>query len=133
MQISTEGTSAFSMQERLESDISTVFRESLGLVHVTLIREYRMQESEAVKLEEDLSVWFHRFCRRAGSPAPRDCRHFLLVMGCLFARGQQKFSVETGDRPFDERLARVLRRDPADVAREVSRPLKLLYHQLHTS
>jgi len=131
MQIGAVGTSALSPRDSLETGASAVFRESLGLIHTSLVEHYRLADPEARRLEKDLFVWFERFCRRPGSPPARECRHSLLVMACLFARGQQKFLVETGDRPFDEKLDRVLRRDPAEVAREVSRPLKLLYYRLH--
>jgi hypothetical protein len=49
----------------------------------------------------------------------------------VFARGNQRFRLETGQRAWEESLERLLRRDPADVAREASRDLKILYRGLH--
>ncbi len=117
--------------ESFEEEVSTVLRESLGLIHSTLTAQYQMGESEARELERDLAVWFERFCQRPGSPPARDCRHSLIVMTCLFARGHQRHRIEVGLRASNERLNRVLQREPVEVARDVSRGLKLLYHQLH--
>ncbi len=131
MQIGFEGAFSVTAEESVAEEISTVFRESAGLIHATLTTQYQMEESEARDLERDLAVWFERFCRRPGSPPARDCRHSLIVMTCLFARGHQRHRIEADLLEPNERLDRVLRREPVEVARDVSRGLKLLYHQLH--
>lgn len=120
-----------SRSPKLDEEAESVFRESKDLIREALTRHYRVEEREALSLEADLRDWFHRFCRRAGAPPPRDSRHTLLLMACVFGRGYQRYAIETGVRAFDERLDRVLRRDPAEVAREVTRTLKLLYRRLH--
>ena len=127
----------FSPQEDPEEDseeqVRIIFQESLGLVHSTFVTQYRMEESEARRLENDLSTWFQKFCRRPGLPPPSACRHNLIVMACVFARGLQRHRIESGAVEPDEWLDVVLRREPVEIAREVSRPLKILYHQLHDS
>ncbi len=128
-----EAVSAFLPAEDFEEQVRIVFRESLGLVHSTFVTQYRMEESEARRLENDLSTWFEKFCRRPGLPPPRDCRHNLIVMACVFARGHQRHRIEIGAVEPDEWLDAVLRREPVEIAREVSRPLKILYHRLHDS
>ena len=117
--------------QNLGEEISAVFKESAGSVREALVRHYRVEDREAAQLSADLKEWFDRFCRRAGAPSPREARHTLLLMACVFGRGYQKYRVETGARRAEERLERVLRRDPSEVAREVSRGLKLLYRRLH--
>lgn len=108
-----------------------IFRESLGLIRSTLTKTYRLPEAETSAVETDLHTWFVRFCERPGAPHPRESRHSLLVMACELARGIQRSRVETGRLEFDSRLDRILRRDPSEVAREVSRDLKILYYALH--
>jgi hypothetical protein len=114
-------------------EVRVIFQESLGLVHSTFVTQYRMEESEARRVESDLLTWFDKFCRRPGLPPPRDCRHNLIVMACVFARGHQRHRIETGAVEPDEWLEAVLRREPVEIAREVSLPLKILYHRLHDS
>ncbi len=126
-----EATLGFLREEDFEEQIHVIFQESLGLIHSTFVMQYRMEEAEARLLETDLSTWFDKFCRRPGLPPPRDCRHNLVVMACVFARGHQRRRIETGEVEPDEWLEAVLRREPVEIAREVSRPLKILYHRLH--
>lgn len=129
---SSEGSSALvSEGNRAPAQADVLFRESRGLLHRTLVARYRIPDSDAVVIEEDLRQWFVRFCERPGAPGAAGARHTLLVMACVFARGSQRFRLETGQRAWDETLERVLRRDPADVAREASRDLKILYRGLH--
>jgi hypothetical protein len=130
----TNGSSALvSPGERApaQAQAETLFAESRGLIHQTLVSRYRLPDSVAIQMEEDLRVWFVRFCDRPGAPRPADARHTLLVMACVFARASQKYRLETGERTWTEPLERLLRRDPADVARDASRPLKILYRRLH--
>jgi len=119
--------------EDFDEQVRIVFQESQGLVHSTFVTQYCLEESEARRLESDLALWFHKFCRRPGLPPPRACRHNLIVMACVFARGLQRDRIERGVLEADEWLDLVLRREPVEVAREVSRPLKILYHRLHDS
>jgi len=118
-------------EEDFEEQVRIIFQESLGLVHATLVTQYRIEESEAGRLERDLSVGFPKFCRRPGLPPPRTCRHNLIVMACVFARGLQRQRIENGAVEPDEWLDAILRQEPVEIAREVSRPLKILYHRLH--
>lgn len=128
-----QANSGLSSQGDFDEQVRIIFQESLGLVHSTFVTQYRMEESEAGRLENDLSTWFQKFCRRPGLPPPGACRHNLIVMACVFARGHQRHRIESGATEPDEWLDAVLRREPVEIAREVSRPLKILYHQLHDS
>lgn len=128
----TAGSSALVADgPRVPADAEILFRESRGLVHQTLLSRYRLPDSHAIHMEEDLRQWFVRFCERPGAPGSAGARHTLLVMACVFARGSQKYRLETGEREWDEPLERLLRRDPADVAREASRGLRILFPRLH--
>jgi hypothetical protein len=109
-----------------EKEVRSVFQETLGLIHIALVTHYQLSESESLELEKDLYVWFLRFCYRPGTSSVREARPFLLVASCQFAREYQRYMLGTGDRPSDERLRRLLEREPLDVARDFSRSLELL-------
>ena len=114
-----------------EREVKVVFQDTLGLIHIALVAHYALLESEASELEKDLYLWFRRFCLRPGSRSPRDSRSFLLVACCQFAREYQNYVLGTGVRESDDRLKRILERDPVDVAKDVSRSLDLLSYRLH--
>ncbi len=124
MEISDEASAVSSEEERFESEVHSVFQETLGLIHIALVSHYQLDESEATELEKDLFVWFRRFCYRPGA-SPRDNRPYLLVACCQFAREYQKYIVGTGVRTSDARLKSILDREPADVAHDFSRSLQL--------
>jgi hypothetical protein len=124
MEISQEHDSAATSEEQFESEIQTVFQETLGLIHIALVSHYQLSEQEATELEKDLFVWFRRFCYRPGASI-RENRPYLLVACCQFAREYQKYLVGTGVRTTDERLTRILDREPVDVAHDFSRSLQL--------
>src|SRR5689334_9457632 len=107
MEISQEHDSAATSEEQFESEIQTVFQETLGLIHIALVSHYQLSEQEATELEKDLFVWFRRFCYRPGASI-RENRPYLLVACCQFAREYQKYLVGTGVRTTDERLTRIL-------------------------
>ena len=107
----------------VEAEARKVFQDTLGLIHIALVAHYSLHDSEAVELEKDLYLWFHRFCLRPGSRSPRECRPFLLVACCQFAREYQRYVVGSGVRESDDKLRVILERDPADVARDFSRSL----------
>lgn len=113
-------------QDPFEKEVLAVYQETLGLIRITLVTHYGLEEDESVELERDLSHWFLRFCMRPGSGSPRDARSFLMVACCQFAHEYQKFAVGTGVRTAPEKLARLLDREPEDVARDFSRSLELL-------
>jgi hypothetical protein len=119
-------TASGSRQEAFEHEVRGVFQETLGLIHIALVTHYQLGESEALELEKDLYVWFLRFCYRPGNSSARDARPFLLVACCQFAREYQKYMLGSGVRPSDEKLQRLLDREPLDVARDFSRSLELL-------
>jgi hypothetical protein len=123
MEISDHGTDP-SGEEIFEQEIASVFRETLGLIHIALVSHYQLSESEATELEKDLFVWFRRFCYRPGATV-KENRPYLLVACCQFAREYQRYLVGTGVRETDDRLAALLDRDAADVAHDFSRSLKL--------
>lgn len=109
-----------------EKEVRRVFQETLGLIHIALVTHYQLSELEAVELEKDLYVWFLRFCYRPGNSSPSEARPFLLVACCQFAREYQRYMLGSGVRTSDERLRRLLDREPLDVARDFSRSLQLL-------
>ncbi len=111
-------------EDPFEKEVSSVFQETLGLIHIALVSHYQLAEQEATELEKDLFVWFRRFCYRPGA-SPKDNRPYLLVACCQFAREYQKYVVGTGVRSSDEKLKSILSREPADVAHDFSRSLQL--------
>jgi hypothetical protein len=126
MDAADDPTDSSSREELFEREVRSVFQETLGLIHIALVTHYQLSESEASELEKDLYVWFLRFCYRPGNSSAREARPFLLVASCQFAREYQKYMLGTGVRPSDEKLRRLLDREPLDVARDFSRSLELL-------
>ena len=112
--------------DAFEREVRAVFQDTLGLIHIALVTHYQLAESEALELEKDLYVWFSRFCYRPGNQSAREARPFLLVACCQFAREYQKYLLGSGVRSSDEKLRRLLEREPLDVARDFSRSLELL-------
>jgi len=126
MEISDDPVSFAEVNDPIQREIRTVFQETLQLIHIALVAHYGLQESEAVELEQDLYLWFVRFCRRPGNESPRQARSFLLVACCQFAREYQRYVIGSGVRSSDEKLNRLLDREPADVAKDFSKSLELL-------
>jgi len=126
MEISDEIGHAVHARNLTEEQARVVFHETLGLIHIALVTHYGLGEFEATELEKDLYLWFARFCSRPGSRSPKDCRPFLLVACCQFAREYQAYLVGTGARKSDEQLKNLLDREPADVARDFAQSLDLL-------
>jgi len=112
--------------DAFEREVRAVFQDTLGLIHIALVTHYQLSESEALELEKDLYVWFLRFCYRPGNSSAREARPFLLVACCQFAREYQRYLLGSGVRAADEKLERLLDREPLDVARDFSRSLELL-------
>jgi DNA-binding NarL/FixJ family response regulator len=75
----------------LEWEIREVFVDTLGLVHIALVTQYGLTETEASELEKDLYVWFVRFCMRPGNPPPQVFRALLLVASCRMAREFRRY------------------------------------------
>ena len=113
-------------EDSVQTEVRAIFQDTLGLIHIALVTHYGLGESEATELEKDLYLWFTRFCSRPGSRSPKECRPFLLVACCQFAREYQTYLVGTGARASDEQLNSLLDREPADVARDFARSLDLL-------
>jgi hypothetical protein len=124
MEISDEFEATPSAENVFETEVQSVFQETLGLIHIALVSHYQLTEQEATELEKDLFVWFRRFCYRPGASI-RENRPYLLVACCQFAREYQKYVVGTGVRTSDEKLKSLLNREPADVAHDFSRSLQL--------
>jgi hypothetical protein len=114
-----------------EKEVNAVFQDTLGLIHIALVTHYGLEEGEAIELERDLNLWFLRFCMRPGNRSPRESRPFLLVACCQFAREYQRYVIGSGVRVFDDRLKKLLDREPTDVARDFSRSLELLNFRQH--
>jgi hypothetical protein len=124
MEISDDISTPPSSEDLFDKEVSSVFQETLGLIHIALVSHYQLSDQEATELEKDLYVWFRRFCYRPGA-SPKDNRPYLLVACCQFAREYQRYVVGTGVRSSDEKLKTILDREPADVAHDFSRSLQL--------
>ena len=124
MEISDDISTPPSSEDLFDKEVSSVFQETLGLIHIALVSHYQLSDQEATELETDLYVWFRRFCYRPGA-SPKDNRPYLLVACCQFAREYQRYVVGTGVRSSDEKLKTILDREPADVAHDFSRSLQL--------
>jgi len=118
-------------EDPFEKDVRAIFHDTLGLVHIALVTHYGLEEGEAAELEKDLYLWFLRFCMRPGNSSPRESRPFLLVACCQFAREYQRYVIGSGVREPNDRLQRLLDREPSDVARDFSRSLELLNFRHH--
>ncbi len=109
-----------------EKEVKAIFQDTLGLIHIALVTHYGLEEGEAAELERDLYLWFLRFCMRPGNSSAADSRPFLLVACCQFAREYQRYLIGAGVRQSDDKLSKLLDREPTDVARDFSRSLELL-------
>lgn len=122
----TVGPVSGAQEDPFEKEVSGIFNETLGLIHIALVTHYGLEEGEAAELEKDLYLWFLRFCMRPGNNSPRDSRPFLVVACCQFAREYQKYIIGSGVRQSSDKINKLLEREPADVARDFSRSLELL-------
>jgi hypothetical protein len=113
-------------EDPFEKDVRAIFQDTLGLIHIALVTHYGLEEGESIELEKDLYLWFLRFCVRPGNSSPRESRPFLLVACCQFAREYQKYVIGSGVRESNDKLKKLLEREPADVANDFSRSLELL-------
>jgi hypothetical protein len=118
-------------KDPFETEVRMIFQDTLGLIHIALVTHYGLEEGEAIELEKDLYLWFLRFCMRPGNSSARDSRPFLLVACCQFAREYQKYVIGAGVRSSDDKLKKLLDREPTDVARDFSRSLELLNFRHH--
>ena len=91
-------------QESLQKEVSGIFNDTLGLIHIALVTHYGLEEGEATELEKDLHLWFLRFCVRPGNSSPQDSRPFLVVACCQFAREYQKFVIGSGCVESSEKI-----------------------------
>jgi len=124
--MSDEANRTDQLEDPVELEIRRIFQDTLGLIHLALVTHYDLEELEAIELEKDLYVWFVRFCMRPGNDSPAQARPFLLVACCQFAREYQKYLIGTGVREPNEKLRKLLDREPNDVARDFSRNLDFL-------
>jgi hypothetical protein len=125
----TDNPVARVQEDPFEKDVRAIFQDTLGLIHIALVTHYGLDEGEAMELEKDLYLWFFRFCMRPGNSSPKDSRPFLLVACCQFAREYQKYVIGAGVRSSDDKLRKLLDREPADVARDFSSSLELLNYR----
>ena len=126
MEISDESSPPVHEEDPLEKEVRIVFQDTLGLIHIALVAHYGLEETEATELEKDLYVWFARFCMRPGNRNPKESRPYLLVACCQFAREYQKYLIGTGVRDSNERLKRLLDREPSEVATDFQKNIAFL-------
>ena len=101
------------------------FCRNLGAIHHALTRLYRLRFKEAEGLEQNVYLWFGRFVFRPGSvEVPvKSLRLPLLVATCraglVFALGK------LDEKPCEnEKLKKILARDPDEVALEIEQKLQ---------
>jgi hypothetical protein len=131
--VEKEETSPIVQEDQFEKEVGAVFHDTLGLIHIALVTHYGLEEGEATELEKDLYLWFLRFCMRPGNSSPSESRPFLLVACCQFAREYQRYVIGAGVKESNDRLNKLLDRDPSDVARDFSRSLELLKFRHHNA
>ena len=126
METPEDGAKNFEADDPFELEVRGVFQGTLGLIHLALVTHYDLEELEAIELEKDLYVWFVRFCSRPGNFDPRNSRPFLMVACCQFAREYQRYLIGTGVREGNEKLQKLLDREPNEVAQDFNRNLDFL-------
>jgi hypothetical protein len=129
--VETDKPAASVLEDPFEKEVRAIFQDTLGLIHIALVAHYGLEEGEAIELEKDLYVWFLRFSMRPGNSTPADSRPFLLVACCQFAREYQKYIIGAGVRQSDDKLKKLLDREPTDVVKDFSRSLELLKFRHH--
>jgi hypothetical protein len=129
--VETHKPAASVLEDPFEKEVRVIFQDTLGLIHIALVAHYGLEEGEAIELEKDLYVWFLRFCMRPGNSTPGESRPFLLVACCQFAREYQKYVIGAGVRQSDDKLKKLLDREPTDVVKDFSRSLELLKFRHH--
>ncbi len=112
MQSSEAPGRGFSGEDYFDRKVMEVYRETSGLIHATLVAQYRIPEPKALSIEKDLELWFYRFCRRQVTASPRENLPFLLLLACTFARGYQRNQVGRNLLSPDRELRKLLEQKP---------------------
>lgn len=101
------------------------FCRKLRLLHHVLTHLYQLTGEEADLVEQGLCRWFHRYVLRPGiDEVPvASLRLALLVATCQAGLAFATAKLD-GARCEDLRLARILGRNPEDVAEELERQFK---------
>ncbi|PYQ36959.1 MAG: hypothetical protein DMF54_11335 [Acidobacteria bacterium] len=113
------------MNRQIRNDrVDDLFERALPVIHSAFENHYRLSEQESREAEKNLSMWFHRFVRRTGlsHTSARSLTLSLLIAACQYARSFQIWKHQ--NEPTDEALARVLSREPCDLAAELAEGLE---------
>ena len=103
---------------------ASVFGRALPLIEVTLRREFRMPKVHAREIEQDVYAWFTRFTMRAGTGKSMGTwRTNLFWATCQAGRNYWRWRLD-GAPVADERVKRVLSREPMEMAQELADKLR---------
>ena len=103
---------------------ASVFGRALPLIEVTLRREFRMPKVHAREIEQDVYAWFSRFTMRAGTGKSLETwRTNLFWATCQAGRKYWHWRLD-GAPVVDERVKRVLSREPLEMAQELAEKLR---------
>jgi len=105
--------------------VSSILSGTSRLVESALTVDYGVPREEALRLEQELFVWFDRLSRRPGVPeSQRGLRSHLISMTCKV--GHVYWCGRIGDVPTDERVKRSLALGPEIIAIELEKRVETL-------
>jgi len=106
---------SFPMDRRIRSIVSKASR----LIESTLLTDYGVPREEALRLEEELFIWFDRLSRRPGVPdSTKALRSHLISMTCKVGH---VYWCGRPEVPADERVKRALALGPEIIAIELEK------------
>lgn len=99
--------------------VASLFRDSLEVIHSTLVSLYGVPSDDATRLEEELLAWFDRFARRPGTlESLPGLRPHLVSMACKIGHVYWSGKTES-EQPRDESARRSLALGPEIIAIEI--------------
>jgi hypothetical protein len=110
------------MDQSLPRDprIRSIVSKASRLIESTLLTDYGVPREEALRLEEELFIWFDRLARRPGVPdSTKALRSHLISMTCKV--GHVYWSGRHENVPTDERVKRALALGPEIIAIELEK------------
>ena len=103
-----------------DARVSSILSGTSRLIESTLTLDYGVPREEALRLEQELFVWFDRLARRPGVPeSQKGLRSHLISMTCKV--GHIYWCGRIGDVPTDERVKRSLALGPEIIAIELEK------------
>jgi len=99
--------------------VASLFRDSLEVIHSTLVNLYGVPSDDAFRLEEELLAWFDRFARRPGTVETLPgLRPHLISMACKIGHVYWSGKGDS-EQPKDESARRSLALGPEIIAIEI--------------